>query len=364
MSSTARTTLSASTVDDVVDAVRQAAADGVALTAARSADGDGRRLDLSALARVVDYPARDMTVTVEAGMTLQTLSQLLANEGQHLPVDMGDPQMTVGAFVASDLAGPRQYGYGTLRDYVIGIEAVDGQGRVFHAGGRVVKNVAGYDLCRLMTGSRGALGILTQLTFKLKPVPEQMLIRTWQFSDQDAVKAALERLNESSARPVLIDLESQESTGWRLLAGVEGPSNVCDWQLQCLEGEIKAADASVNLAEDMPAALEYCQQAAARHVSATTVGVVRTLPSQVVALSQLIRQSGGSVCCHAGNGVILMSGQGEERPADDVINQLRSRLKDHGGHLQLAADGHRFGHTASSYTTGLIDAFDPGHVFG
>jgi glycolate oxidase FAD binding subunit len=125
---------------------------------------------------IVDYPARDMTITVGAGMSYGTLQTILKEENQQLPIDVADEGTSLGELVAHDICGPRQFGYGSLRDYVIGVEAVDVNGRVFHAGGRVVKNVAGYDLCRLLVGSRNQLGTITQLTFKLKPLPAHQAI--------------------------------------------------------------------------------------------------------------------------------------------------------------------------------------------
>jgi len=116
MSSSARESAQITSVEDVVDVIRQQPDGAQSITAAREGSATSLRLDLRGLNRVVDYPARDMTVTVEAGMLLSDLTDLLASENQQLPVDVADPTMSVGAFVASDLAGPRQYGYGTLRD--------------------------------------------------------------------------------------------------------------------------------------------------------------------------------------------------------------------------------------------------------
>src|SRR5205807_9828714 len=147
-------------------------------------------LDLRALNQVIDYPARDMTITVQAGITVAKLQEILAAENQQLPVDVPLPeQATLGGAIAVNASGPRRYGYGTLRDYVIGISFVNDEGQEVKAGGRVVKNVAGYDLCKLHIGALGTLGIITQVTLKLKPVPE----------DQGAVAvgceaAALEKL--------------------------------------------------------------------------------------------------------------------------------------------------------------------------
>src|SRR6478736_2819398 len=119
------------------------------------------------------YPARDMTITVQAGVTIARLRDVLKAEGQQLPVDVPFPdRATLGGAVATNASGPRRFGHGTLRDYVIGISVVDDRGEEMKGGGRVVKNVAGYDLMKLYTGSLGTLGIITQLTLKVKPRPE------------------------------------------------------------------------------------------------------------------------------------------------------------------------------------------------
>ena len=131
------------------------------------------RLDLTGLSKVVDYTPRDMTILVEAGVRMADLAATLAAEGQHLPIDVPRAsEATIGGVVATNWNGPRRYGYGTIRDYVIGIHAVDGRGVAFKGGGRVVKNVAGYDFCKLLTGSLGTLGVITQLALKVKPLPE------------------------------------------------------------------------------------------------------------------------------------------------------------------------------------------------
>ena len=116
---------------------------------------------LDQLNRVIDFPARDMTITVEAGIRIADLTKILQAENQRLPIDIPQAdQATLGGVIASNWSGPRRFGCGTMRDYVIGISAIDATGRQFKSGGRVVKNVAGYDLCKLLVGSHGTLAII------------------------------------------------------------------------------------------------------------------------------------------------------------------------------------------------------------
>ena len=101
-------------------------------------------------------------------------AEVLAAENQRLPIDVpAEEQATLGGVIATNWNGPRWYGQGSVRDYLIGVAAVDGHGTRFRGGGRVVKNVAGYDLCKLLTGSLGTLAILTEVTLKVKPIPEK-----------------------------------------------------------------------------------------------------------------------------------------------------------------------------------------------
>ena len=150
---------------------------GTSLDYGTAADAAGHRL-VARRARTgsIDYPARDMTITVEAGVTMAD-----AGRRRWPPSGSGcrstcrtPTQATLGGVVATAWSGPRRYGYGTMRDYVIGISAVDGRGTPFKGGGRVVKNVAGYDFCKLLTGSLGTLGVITQVTLKVKPLPRAL----------------------------------------------------------------------------------------------------------------------------------------------------------------------------------------------
>jgi glycolate oxidase FAD binding subunit len=166
----------------------------------------GAALSLAGLQTIVDYPARDMTVTVEAGMRVAELVQVLAREGQQWPIDVPRADnATVGGVIATNANGPRRYGYGSVRDYVIGISAVDGTGRPFKGGGRVVKNVAGYDFCKLLTGSLGTLGVLTQATLRLRPLPETSAWRGCVTANLETLDRLLDSLAASRTSPVAIE---------------------------------------------------------------------------------------------------------------------------------------------------------------
>ncbi|MBD1910955.1 MULTISPECIES: FAD-binding oxidoreductase [unclassified Leptolyngbya] len=137
------------------------------------ADGIQVIVSTERLNRVLDHAVGDMTVTVEAGISFQTLQETLAQTNQFFSIDPAYPEVaTLGGIVATADAGALRHRYGGIRDLLIGLSLVRSDGQVAKAGGRVVKNVAGYDLMKLMTGSYGSLGILSQLTLRLYPIPE------------------------------------------------------------------------------------------------------------------------------------------------------------------------------------------------
>ncbi len=124
------------------------------------------------LNRIIDHEPADLIAIAEAGVTLNDFNAKLAENGQWLPLDPPDDgRATLGGVVATGIGGPQQFGYGRPRGSVIGMKVVLADGSMIKAGGRVVKNVAGYDLCKLFTGSYGSLGIITELNFTLRPRP-------------------------------------------------------------------------------------------------------------------------------------------------------------------------------------------------
>jgi glycolate oxidase FAD binding subunit len=131
------------------------------------------RLELTRLNRVLEHPWQDLTCTVQAGCTWQQLQQTLAKHGQFVALDPLWPERaTVGGILATNDSGSLRHRYGSLRDLVIGMTLVLADGTIARSGGKVVKNVAGYDLCKLVTGSLGTLAVITEATFRLHPLPQ------------------------------------------------------------------------------------------------------------------------------------------------------------------------------------------------
>jgi glycolate oxidase FAD binding subunit len=156
-------------VQEAAEVFAQAAADGRRVSIDRQ--GGDVVLSTARLDRVLEHEAGDLTATVEAGIRLSALNARLAEHGQMLALDPpGDP--TLGACLAANLSGPRRHRYGTPRDLVLGVTVVLADGTIANSGGKVVKNVAGYDLGKLLCGSRGILGLIARVSLRLHPLPE------------------------------------------------------------------------------------------------------------------------------------------------------------------------------------------------
>ena len=158
-------------VEDAAEVVARAARDGARVSIERP--GGDVVISTAGLDRVLEHEAGDLTVTVEAGIRLRALNARLAEQGQRLSLDPPDDP-TVGAAIAGDLFGPLVHRYGRARDLLLGVTVVLADGLVASSGGKVVKNVAGYDLGKLFAGSRGRLGLIVRASFRLHPVPDNV----------------------------------------------------------------------------------------------------------------------------------------------------------------------------------------------
>ena len=165
-------------------------------------------IELKSRTRVLELTPADMTVTVESGVTLAALQTELARHRQWLPVDPPNAgTLTIHDLLARDLSGPRRFGYGTIREHLIGMKVALADGRVIKSGGKVVKNVAGYDLAKLFIGAHGTLGTIVEASFKLRPLPEVERIVGRTMNDLAEVKATLHAVRESELTPVIFDVQ-------------------------------------------------------------------------------------------------------------------------------------------------------------
>ncbi|HTE20671.1 MAG TPA: FAD-binding oxidoreductase, partial [Armatimonadota bacterium] len=238
------------------------------------------------LNRVVDYQPDDMTVTVEPGVTLANLEETLAGRSQFLPLDPPLPQAaTVGGTVAAAASGPWRAGFGTPRDWVIGCRVVGADGQEVRGGGQVVKNVAGYDLPKLYTGSYGTLGLLTEVTFKVMPRPPASAVCRVTRLTAPMVEALVARVLHSDLQPTAVELahdalpfmaapetgppDANDAAPWRLYFQFMHVQEAVDWQVRQLTslamelgGEVErlippAEEAELQLFRDAPASAPF-----------------------------------------------------------------------------------------------------------
>ncbi|HEX8716307.1 MAG TPA: FAD-binding oxidoreductase [Gemmatimonadaceae bacterium] len=165
-------------------------------------------LSLQAITGIVDYNPGDLTLTARAGTSLDAIARAAAAEHQWLALDpFGAPSGTLGATVATASAGPLAFAFGTPRDNVLGLEIVTGDGRTIRSGGRVVKNVAGFDLTRLFTGSWGTLGVITEVTVRLRALPEVDDTLAISVDEHpDTLGTLLLRLRTAAIAPIALEL--------------------------------------------------------------------------------------------------------------------------------------------------------------
>jgi glycolate oxidase FAD binding subunit len=168
---------------------------------------DAEPLSLAGDDAIIEYVASDLTLTARAGATLASIAKVTAAEGQWLALDpFGSATGTLGATIATGSAGPLAHTFGTPRDNVLGLEAVTGRGDVVRAGGRVVKNVAGFDLARLFTGAWGTLAVITEATVRLRALPALEQTITLAIPPSDAMEAWLAKLRALPFSPLALEL--------------------------------------------------------------------------------------------------------------------------------------------------------------
>jgi glycolate oxidase FAD binding subunit len=208
--------------EEAAAVLRTAAAEGLAVVARGAGTkldwgAPPRRLDLVVdtrrLDRVVEHAAGDLVVIAQAGVPLAALAERLAGDRQRLAVDEVVPGTTIGGMLATGVSGPRRLQAGAVRDLVLGVTLVRADGVVAKAGGKVVKNVAGYDVAKLVTGAYGTLGLVTEAAFRLHPVPPAAGYVSVRLPDAATAYEAVQRVLHGQFVPAAIELDRPEPGG-------------------------------------------------------------------------------------------------------------------------------------------------------
>jgi glycolate oxidase FAD binding subunit len=312
-------------------------------------------LGLSRMRAIIEHEPGDLTVTAQAGVIMRELQAALGARGQWLSLDPPDAdRATLGGVLAANASGPRRHLYGTARDLLIGVTAVTADGSVVRGGGRVVKNVAGYDLPKLFIGSYGTLGIIVEATLKLRPLPDEERLVAVPFERLKDAGAAVRAILVSDLIPNAIDLTDAaaarplgvEPAPAMLIVGFDGLAEQVDWQVRELASIVRpyGGHAPVTL----PATAWTVLPRAAQDAFGTPAAVMMlsVLPSLVADTMEQgassARQRGLTTAWAAHAGVGLVTGavrpDGERQdPATlaAVLAEWRAAARAGGGHASI-----------------------------
>lgn len=308
-------------------------------------------LKLRSLQGIVEYSPEDLVVIVRAGTTLSELQQTLRECGQFLPFDPPFPERaTIGGIVATAMTGPCRCLYGSVREHLLGVKVVQPDGKVTRFGGKVVKNVAGYDMTKLYVGSMGTLGVIVEANFKVRPLPEmQATLPLWTDNAEsvekflsalvfsDATPAYAELLNDVAWEHAGIDSFLPMNGRYRLLLGFDGFREEVSW---CLN-ETKKLAMTIGLAtgdfvegEEEKKLREKVRDAHGGENANLVLKAI--LPSSEVCsfaeTTQRLLVKGTGILAHSLNGTlrILVHEPFDETMADAVLNLLHYSLERNG----------------------------------
>ncbi|QPP09895.1 FAD-binding oxidoreductase [Streptomyces bathyalis] len=325
---------------------------GTALNWGAPVAGTGLVLETSGLDRLISHAPEDWTVGVEAGMPLTRLQELLAPAGQWLPVDppTGSRGATLGGLLACGDAGPRRLKYGGLADLVIGATLVLADGTVARTGGDVIKNVAGYDLVKLIAGSLGAFGLVARLNLRVHPLPAATTTLAVAVDDADRALSAARAVMRSPLEPVAIEWDGQQ-----LLIRFQGTEESAAARGRLAPEVPGLEDARVLDAEAERAAWERLS-GLVRGEDGETVLRAGTHPARLPALTRRLREvtEGTGVEAAVVSGVaqglhtvVLRGGEASEHAA--CLTAWREAVHEAGGSVTLRRRRHGVDAAAASW---------------
>ncbi len=296
-------------------------------------------VDLSRMDRVIDHAPGDLVVVTQAGTSLRTLQGAVADAGQRLAVDEMVAGASIGGTVATSTSGPQRVLSGTVRDLLIGVTLVRADGVVARAGGRVVKNVAGYDLGKVVTGSFGTLAVLTEAVFRLHPLPAARRFLGVTVRDAHQAHRAVQAVVHGQVVPTAVEID------WP----ARGPGTVVVL-LEGTEGGVAArVDAVSDLFEELPVEVGDAAPPwwsaypwAAGETALKLTFALTGLPAVLAELDRVAEEEAIPVTVRgsAGAGVAYGAVPAETDPGAvaRVVQRLRATCRDHGGAV-VVVDG-------------------------
>lgn len=367
-------------VEEAAEAIRRAAADGTAVLArgggtkwSAGCQPSGKALIVSStgLNGILEYEPGELTFTARAGTPVADIEKALAANGQYLPFDppFVAQGATLGGAVAAGLSGPRRMRYGGLRDFVLGIEYLNGKGEIVHGGGKVVKNAAGYDFPKLFCGSLGTLGFLTRLSFKVFPLPERsqtLVTKLKTARDVQAVFRAIQHsrieVNAADAWPDgVLAAKTDSPNTFTLAVQVNGASTSLPSRMDALRKLL----APTALAEFFEGIDESALWEKLRDVAwagdANTILRLYLPPNQLTNLDALLHDQGARYVFSAAGNVGWAALKGDPGRLSPALARLGVRATvwrapDRAGEVLPALPG-------AAIVRRVKAAFDPDHVF-
>lgn len=256
---------------------------------------DSTRVSLSNLNRILEYQPDEYTITVEAGVKVSDVANALSEHGQYLPFDppFTEEDLSIGSIIARGLSGPGACRFGILRDFILGVTFVDGLGERIRTGGKVVKNAAGFDVPKLMCGTWGSLGAITEASFKVFPIAPEYRTLVFPFPSFDAGHAAFVSLGRSQFTLDALDLR-QDGHLYIKLGGQSGS----------MENRVAALESALGLSGEEPDEVFWDETIALdRFPESGALVKVATSPRSIPELDIALRSHGRS-CRYSINGYV------------------------------------------------------------
>ncbi|HEU5317959.1 MAG TPA: FAD-binding oxidoreductase [Chloroflexota bacterium] len=295
-------------------------------------------VDLTALDQLVEYEPADLVVTVQAGMTLAALQSHLAESGQFLPLDPPHlDRATIGGTLATNASGPSRLLYGTARDFVLGLRVATPQGELVKSGGRVVKNVVGYDLNKLHVGGFGTAGIVVEATFKVQPLPAAQTTVRATFQDLAPAVGLASRVARSNLFPRAVEVARHfAGSEWIVLVWCAGAAGAVERQVRDVDAwarELGASDLSRRDGDQHDQIWSQWAPSFARRDAGPGLAAIKLtcLPSQLAVLLARVPHDAG-LLAHAGSGTVYV---GLSAPAAAGVRRLAAVAHELGGSAVL-----------------------------